>query len=122
MSQIQRVPSTTTEDKGRRKVIEPVTASYVVDGQERDVHVPDGFEYKIGVSVRFGLVGLIDIFAPTYALEDVSCYHDWLYKNRDKHLFTRREADAVMMADDRDPYVIRLLAWLIVRAVGWTVW
>lgn len=114
------IPSTTSEGKGERVTTQKVTAYFPEIGL--CVTVPEGYHYRPGVALRLGSMGLIDIFGPTYALEDSSCFHDWLYDNHEKYDITRAEADYVMFCDEAEPYWIRVVAWVLVRSFGWTVW
>lgn len=120
MSEIPTIQSRVSEDKGMRVTVAPVRAEWIHDGQRYAVQVPPGFRYKPGISLRLGSLGLLDIFAPTYSLEDVSCVHDYCYRHRTD--MPRAAADEVMRLDDGDPDWVGQVAWGLVRVFGWTVW
>jgi hypothetical protein len=119
---IPAIPSVVSEDKAARVTAEPVRVEWQYRGATCSVTVGCGTRYRPGVSMRLGALGLIDLFAPTYSLEDVSAIHDWLYRHREQHGLSRAEADAVLLADTGDPRWVRTAAWFVVRVLGWAVW
>jgi hypothetical protein len=132
--------SVVTEGHKRRRLTEPFTLTWEHDGAEFTVYVPrDGHGYE--VSAPRPLRALAALFAPYYALEDVSAAHDYLYRERGFEdrvsdlqapggdtdarwdgTISRAEADAVLFADDSDPTWLQYAAWAYCRAFGWIAW
>jgi hypothetical protein len=122
---IPSVPSVVSGDKAYRVTTEEVEVTWTVCGTTYKTVIEEGFRYRPGVSVRLGSLGLIDLFGPSYALEDASAAHDWVYHVHEvcpSRAPSRRVADALLLEDEGDPYGIRLVAWAVTRAVGWIVW
>lgn len=113
-----------SKDKSKLVVAESFTYKWTYNGNDYQVNIPEGFEFRTGVSIRLGSLGVIDIFAPTYSLLIVSCVHDWIYYLHEEEAvdISRRAADEVMRSDNGDPKWIRNIAWFITRTVGWSVW
>jgi len=116
------IVSKITPDKAGRITTKACNVSWTYRGKTKAVTIPKGTRYRPGLSIRVGFLGLLDLFAPTYCLEDASAPHDWLYRNRHKHSHSRAEADAVILADENDPKWIRYIAWGLIRTFGWAVW
>jgi len=113
-----------SEDKSKLVVTESFTYSWEYNSVTNRVTVPEGFRFRIGISVRFGSLGLIDLFGPTYSLVVVSAVHDWLYHlhEEEKINIPRHIADEVMRSDKNDPKWLRNIAWFLTRIGGYFVW
>lgn len=126
----------------KRRLVEPYTHTWYKAPRAFTVTVPKGFAYRPSVpGLPAAVLALLpNGIAPTYALENASCVHDFVYAHRGRMTYvvhnrlakpqssfgqkdmTRSEADAVMLSDEKDPTWLKLYAWLFVRAFGWWAW
>lgn len=113
-----------SDSKSKLIVEEEFIYKWNHNGVTHRITVPKGFEFRRGISLRLGLLGLLDIFAPTFSLLEVSAVHDYIYwlKENDRTNMPRDVADEVMRSDPNDPEWLQNIAWGIIRVVGYFVW
>lgn len=113
-----------SEDKTCRVVAEDTEIVWTCEGETYRLTVPEGYRYRPGLTPKVGLLTLLRLVGPSYALENASAAHDRLFDLREqgKTDVSRAAADAVMLADDDDPRWLRYAAWGFLRLTSWIVW
>ena len=98
-----------SEGKGAMVTTKPVSVRWTHKGEVHYIQIPEGFPYRVGISLRLGSLGLIDLLGPTFALQEASAAHDYAYflRENDPGRAPSRAAAIALVIPARPPPITK---------------
>lgn len=117
------IPLHVSADKRSVTVAADTVVQWRYRGQLIQREIPAGYEARPGAGVLTLMI--LGLLTYPYALLKASVLHDYLYDEMERaptKAVPRAAADAAILADDDDPRWLQLIAYYIVRMIGWVPW